>query len=75
MKPIIIDESTGQRLWTSAEAAENCGLSIKTWHTHVGRSAPQPVAKLDYRTPLWDPREVQFWHATRPKTASRFQNY
>lgn len=75
MKPIIIDESTGQRLWTSAEAAANCGLSIANWQTHVGRSAPQPVARLDQSTPLWDPREVKFWHATRPKTGWKPRAY
>ncbi|OSQ17901.1 hypothetical protein B1A54_08535 [Corynebacterium diphtheriae] len=48
------------------DCAKHCGINTNTWHstyTSTGR-APQPVAELEKRMPLWDAEEVQTWRKT-----------
>lgn len=72
MKPIIVDEDTGRRLWTAAECAEHAGVTRAAWRGYVARSqAPATVGELDARTPLWDAGEVEQWQQTRPGIAGR----
>ncbi|AEV51885.1 helix-turn-helix transcriptional regulator [Prescottella equi] len=72
MKPIIIDEDTGRRLWTAAECAEEGGITRAAWRGYVARAqAPASVAELDARTPLWDAAEVEQWQRARPGVSGR----
>lgn len=72
MKPIIIDEDTGRRLWTATECAEHAGVTRAGWRSYVSRSqAPEPVGELDARTPLWDADSVTKWQHARPGIAGR----
>ncbi|UTN92954.1 helix-turn-helix DNA binding domain protein [Gordonia phage Finkle] len=73
MKPIIVDEDTGRRLWRGAECAEYCGVSASTWRSYGRRIGyvPTPVAHLDERTPLWWADEVEQFQATRPGRGTR----
>nr|WP_246394868.1 hypothetical protein [Corynebacterium anserum] len=72
MSPTIIDTDTGRVLWRSIECAEHCQFVLRTWSSYVSRKqAPQPVAHLDARTPLWDAEEVKAWHAQRPSQVRR----
>ncbi|NKT17560.1 hypothetical protein GS688_07595 [Rhodococcus hoagii] len=75
MKPIIIDEDTGRRLWTAAECAEHAGVTRAAWRGYVARSeasqAPEPIGELDARTPLWDAESVTEWQRARPGVAGR----
>ena len=67
MRPIIIDEQSGARLWTSAECASHCGVSRSTWASYYRlKNVPEPVATLGARSPLWDAEAVRAWHAARP---------
>lgn len=65
--PIITDETTSRVLWRVIDCATYCGISSRTWTNYRANGrAPQPVAHLDGRTPLWDAEEVKAWHAGRP---------
>ena len=65
LTPRIIAVETGTELWLAAQCATHCNISPSTWRQYVTKHAPQPKAHLDKRTPLWDAKEVQAWHATR----------
>ncbi|MFC7450566.1 helix-turn-helix transcriptional regulator [Rhodococcus daqingensis] len=72
MKPIIIDEDTGRRLWRVVECSEHTGIAGTSWRAYVAKGiAPQPIAHLDARTPLWDAEEVQTFERDRPGVAGR----
>lgn len=72
MRPVITDADTGRELWRTADCADFTGVSIRTWGGYVARDqCPQPVARLDARTPLWDAEEVRTWHAGRPGRPTR----
>lgn len=66
MRPVITDADTGRELWRTADCSTFAGVSIRTWGGYVARDqCPQPIARLDARTPLWDAEEVRAWHAGR----------
>lgn len=68
MWPVIMDADTGRVLWRTADCAEFCGLTIRTWGAYAARGqCPASVIHLDARTPLWDAEEVRQWHAARPR--------
>lgn len=72
MKPIVVDEDTGRRLWTAAECSDAIGVARTSWRSAVSRGqAPQPVGELDARTPLWDAEEVAAYERDRPGVPGR----
>ncbi|MFF0816655.1 helix-turn-helix transcriptional regulator [Rhodococcus sp. NPDC003318] len=72
MRPIIIDEDTGRRLWTAAECSNHAGVTRAGWRGYVARGqAPASVGHLDERTPLWWADEVEQWQRDRPGVAGR----
>lgn len=67
MDPRIIDQDTGEELWTAAQCAEHSGTARGTFTSYAGRGrAPEPVARLHGLT-LWRAAEVRDWHATRAR--------
>lgn len=67
MTPIIIDKDTGNELWRTAECADHCNITPRTWANYYANGrTPQPVAMLDKRSPLWNAEEVRTWQAHRP---------
>lgn len=67
MKPIIVDEDTGARLWRAIDCAEHCGITRGTWANYAANGrVPEPVAMLDRHSPLWAADDVITWHANRP---------
>lgn len=67
MNPVITDLDTGHILWRGVDCATHVGIQPNTWRTYVSTGrAPQPVASLGDRMPLWDANEVRKWHDTRP---------
>lgn len=70
-KPIVVDETTGQRYWTVTDCADHCGIQPSSWHSYLKKGAPKPIAHLDKRTPLWDPAQVEQWHISRPQKPGR----
>lgn len=67
MNPVITDQDTGRILWRGVDCANHVGIQPNTWRTYVSTGrAPQPVANLGDRMPLWDANEVKTWNQTRP---------
>ncbi|CAB0635840.1 hypothetical protein FRC0547_00924 [Corynebacterium diphtheriae] len=67
MNPTITDKDSGKELWRVEDCAKHCGINTNTWRTYTSTGrAPQPVAELGKRMPLWDAEEVQAWHKNRP---------
>jgi hypothetical protein len=58
-------------VWTAAHVCEwltsqGRPMKLRTWHAAVSRGwAPAPFHRIG-RTPLWRPRDVKHWYATRP---------
>lgn len=75
MRLHITDVDTGRELWTVHQCAEHCDITATTWRSYRSRGtlnpSPEPVARLDGRTPLWDADEVREWHASRPGSPVR----
>ena len=57
---------------TTAQAADAFGVSPATYRKMVKRgTAPQPVERIDERTPLYDAEEVTNWARGYVKGARR----
>ena len=71
MKPKIIDEDSGNELWTAIECAEYSGTARGTFTSYAGRGkAPGPVTKFHGLT-LWDSDAIREWHAARQSKKAR----
>lgn len=66
--------SAGGKLWTTAQAAEHCGVKPKTYTYYVLRQgAPAAVSRQPGRggQDLFDAEAVRAWHANRPGHGAR----
>lgn len=69
-RPTTID----RELWTTAQAAEHCGVKPKTYDYYRKRlGAPNPVRREPGRggQDLYDPSEVRTWQANRAGRGTR----
>lgn len=54
-------------LLTVAEVCQRLGIAPSTWRAYVARGqAPQPDRRIG-REPLWSPRTIERWQASRPR--------
>lgn len=63
-----------RELWTTAQAAEHCGIKPSTYRDYIHRQgAPSHVSRQPGRggQDLYDAAAVREWHAARPRQGAR----